>query len=290
MSSITTVCISCGSKIRAANSMAGKTAPCPKCKAIVSFGDIEPRPAPASSRSGTQPTAPLDGLFDGTDIGDDLFAATNRSAPPQEPPAIDDASAASFTSQTHQAVRRGGVREAVDFSRPDTTMGDRYYLTYWFVDARGLAEKYLGILDECIASANFPDIRVTPVTVTNGSPAGCLNFLHRRWEFNALAIWSTKDQLSHSRCIYKATEFGNVLHLSLLFYTHSSAGCSRLVAGAQGGLGDINLSEYEEAFQRFIWMAVRAAVERLAVTPIKSQEDERRQRDFTSTLKALVKR
>lgn len=256
----------------------------------MSFGDMKAEPAPPSPRSGVRTPFPSDGFFDSAVLDDDLLAAANQFVPTPQPLDEDEAIVAPRASQESHTVRRAGGREAVDFSRPETTMGDRYYLTYWFADARGLADKYLGILDECIASANFPEIRVTPVTVTNGSPAGCLSFLHRRWEFNALAIWSTKDQLSHSRCIYKATEFGNILHLSLIFYTHLPAGCNRIAAGATGALGDINLSEYEEAFQRFIWMAVRAAVERLAVTPIKSQEDERRQRDFTSTLKALVKR
>lgn len=155
---------------------------------------------------------------------------------------------------------------------------ERYYFTMWFDSAAGYSDKLLDEVKKAIEKSGFPNISSNPVIVSSG---GCLSMFGSE-KFEAIKIVSNKTELDHFGCLYKATEFGNILHISLLFYTDNTKGCVKalqdafkLMFKAFLGGATIKEQEYQEVFQRLFFMVVHEASSNLGVEAIHSEFDHR---------------
>lgn len=264
MTKKTITCNNCQVRLRVAEDFNKSEVKCPKCEAVIVVvpeleSPIEP-PMPI-----VKPDIPAHQMVDNP-YGN---PRPTSQAPPGQVPIVPQAKYVQATD-----------REMVIFDKKKTVMGDRYYLTLWFEEAKGFSEQYLNEVRSCIIQSRFPEVHIKPATATNHN-AGCLAFLFPTFKFDAIAFWSKRDDLEHFRCLYKAKEFGNVLHISLMFYTQVDLGCNQMLSNlfkfAQAG-DDLEKAEYEEAFSRFVWMVLLEAADRLGSTPIKKQVDERQKK------------
>lgn len=168
---------------------------------------------------------------------------------------------------------------------------DRYYFTLWFDNAAGYSDKYLQEVKTALTKSQFPQISFDNVHVKSG---GCLFGLFGSEEFDAVHMESAEEELSDFGCLYKATEFGNLLHISLLFYQKELGFFAQLVAFIKAILSifskssDIRKVEYKEAFTRLLFMSIHVAAENLGVDPIKSDFDDRKGRKDASGLGGLI--
>ena len=167
----------------------------------------------------------------------------------------------------------------------------RYYYTLWYNNATGYAAKFLTSVQEAIETSAFPEILVERKTFHTG---GCY-LLGKQWDygtekvqsFDGFVFHSLRPDLAAQRCVYKASEFGNILHVSIIFYTELP-GCS----GSKPGCSDMRKGlldhEYEEVFERLVWMIVEEATRRLGDEPLHTEKSEREKSGGKSGLGGLL--
>jgi hypothetical protein len=270
------ICPNCHASLKAAKKAAGKSLRCPKCSTLISVPLEQQDSNDSYDGDGSAPSINMDLSTDAasghySDRGVGSFSRS-QSVSDSQPSA--DRGRGAKPSQERQQIVLDNIQVA--------TL-ERYYFTMWYEDARGFAEQVLEYVQDHVHQSQFPDIRITPVTAQSKSlGCGCLSFLFPkgRFRFDGINLYSEREKLSHSRCLYKAREYGNVLHVSLIFYNHNKPqGCSMFGQQDRQTSNDIiEEKEYEEAFHRFIWMLVRRAIESLSSEPLKSELDERKKR------------
>jgi hypothetical protein len=270
------ICPNCHASLKASKKAAGKSLRCPKCSTTISVPLEQQDSNDSYDGDGSAPFINMDLSTDAAsdhdsdeyDTDRELGSFSRSQSASDYQPSADRGRGARPSQERHQIV----------FDNVLNVIGIRYYFTLWYKDARGFAAQVLEYVEDHVHQSQFPDIRIAPVTAQSKSQ-GCLSFLvPGGFRFDGIGLYSEREGQSHSRCLYKAREFGNVLHISLIFYTHKKpTGCSTLWQLARQAKNDnLEEQEYAEAFQRFIWMLVRAAIESLSSEPLKSQLDERK--------------
>lgn len=150
----------------------------------------------------------------------------------------------------------------------------RFYYTLWYANAAGYSTKFLQAVQQSVAASAFPEVHQENVVVHTG---GCyllgnhFDFGSKKQSFDAVLFHSLRPDLKNQRCIYKATEFGNILHVTLLFFTEVQ-GCMASANPVKKGLLE---EEYEEVFQRLVWMLLVDATARMGVEAIHVEKSER---------------
>jgi hypothetical protein len=158
-----------------------------------------------------------------------------------------------------------------------TTITNRYYFTLWFENATGYSDKFLEEVKKALEKSNFPQIAFKDAHVKSG---GCLGLFGAE-EFDAIHISSGQADLKELGCLYKSSEFGNLLHLSLLFYTKKKGFFAMLIAIIKaifsifGKSSSIKEEEYKEVFNRLLFMSIDEAAGKLGVDPLQVEFDNR---------------
>jgi len=270
------ICPNCHASLKTSKKSVGKSLRCPRCSTPISVRLEQQDSNDSYDGDGSVSSINMDSArirasdhySDESDNDHELGSFSRTQSESDYQPSADRGRDARPSRECQQIV----------FDNVQNVIGKRYYFTLWYEDARGFAGQVLEYVQDHVHQSQFPDICIMPVTAQRKSQ-GCLSFLTPGgFRFDGIGLYSEREGLSHSRCIYKAREYGNVLHVSLIFYTHKKPqGCSLLRQQArQTSKDNLEEQEYAEAFQRFIWMLVRAAIESLSSEPLKSQLDERK--------------
>ena len=155
----------------------------------------------------------------------------------------------------------------------------RFYYTLWFENATGYSTKFLTAIQEAVTASAFPEILLERTTLHTG---GCY-FLGKQYDFGTekaqsfegYIFHSLREDLAQQRCIYKATEFGNILHISILFY-NEVPGCNQNFSlGCSSKKKGLLEKEYEEVFERIVWMIIEEASKRLGEDALHTEKSDR---------------
>jgi hypothetical protein len=141
----------------------------------------------------------------------------------------------------------------------------RSHVTFWFKDAAGYSEKYLVLVKEALHKSNFPELAIEDIEINAGG--GCLSGRAKE-KYTGLSVYSNKKDLRALRCLYKATEFGNLLHISMIILLIPSmlpTGCLQSFKKKEPTLKEI---EYAEVLEDLIEMAGEDATQHLGVEPV----------------------
>jgi hypothetical protein len=155
----------------------------------------------------------------------------------------------------------------------------RSHVTFWFKDAAGYSEKYLALIKQALQKSHFPELNLEEVEVIVGG--GCLSGSSKE-RFNGLSVYSNKKELRALRCLYKASEFSNLLHVSMIVYTLPAGLIQRLVYAFLPFLLSLPVIsfffrkkdptlkeiEYAEVLDNLIGMAGKEAIRNLGVEPL----------------------
>ena len=158
-----------------------------------------------------------------------------------------------------------------------TPLMDRYYFTMWFENATSYSDQFLNEVKAALQKSNFPQINFQDVHVKSG---GCLGIFGAE-EFDAVHIESDQEDLKNIGCIYKSSEFGNLVHLSLLFYQKKQGFFELLIAFIKalfsifGKSTSIKEAEYKEVFYRLLHMSISEAASKLGSDPLQVEFDPR---------------
>ena len=158
-----------------------------------------------------------------------------------------------------------------------TPLMDRYYFTMWFENATGYSDQFLNEVKAALQKSNFPQINFQDVHVKSG---GCLGIFGAE-EFDAVHIESDQEDLKNIGCIYKSSEFGNLVHLSLLFYQKERGFFELLIEFIKalfstfGKSTSIKAAEYQEVFYRLLHMSISEAASKLGADPLQVEFDPR---------------
>jgi hypothetical protein len=159
-----------------------------------------------------------------------------------------------------------------------TPLTNRYYFTMWFENATGYSDQFLNEVKTALQKSNFPQINFQDVHVKSG---GCLGRFGAE-EFDAVHIESDQEDLKDIGCIYKSSEFGNLVHLSLLFYQKQRRGFFENLKAAIKALfsifkksNSIKEAEYQEVFYRLLHMSISEAASKLGSDPLQVEFDPR---------------
>ena len=158
-----------------------------------------------------------------------------------------------------------------------TPLTKRYYFTMWFENATGYSDQFLNEVKAALQKSNFPQINFQDVHVKSG---GCLGIFGAE-EFDAVHIESDQEDLKNIGCIYKSSEFGNLVHLSLLFYRKKRGFFALLIAFIKalfsifGKSNSIKEAEYQEVFYRLLHMSISEAASKLGSDPLQVEFDPR---------------
>ena len=158
------------------------------------------------------------------------------------------------------------------------TITGRFYYTFWYENATGYSEKFLSGVQEAVASSGFPEIHQERATIHTG---GCYLFGNhmdfgatKKQSFDGYLFHSLRTDLAAQRCIYKATEFGNILHISIIFFTELP-GCGGNKSGCSSFKKGLLEQEYEEVFRRLVWMIVEEGTRRIGDNALHTEKSER---------------
>lgn len=158
-----------------------------------------------------------------------------------------------------------------------TPINSRYYFTMWFDNATGYSDKFLAEVKKVLQQSNFPQIEYSDAHVQSG---GCMGLFGGE-QFDAVHISSKQKDLQDLGCLYKSTEFGNLVHISLLFYTKQIGFFAKLAAMLKslfslfGSSSMIKEEEYKEVFNRLLFMSIQEAADKLGVDPLQVEFDSR---------------
>jgi len=158
-----------------------------------------------------------------------------------------------------------------------TPIISRYYFTMWFENAEGYSDKFLDEVKNALRKSNFPQVEFSDAHVKSG---GCLGIFGAE-QFDAVHISSRQDDLKDLGCLYKSTEFGNLVHVSLLTYQKKLGFLALLIKMIKGILSiftkssSIKEEEYKEVFNRLLFMSINEAAGKLGVDPLQVDFDSR---------------
>ena len=180
------------------------------------------------------------------------------------------------------------------------TLTGRFYYTLWLKNAAGYSNKFLTCIQEAVDASAFPEILLERATLHTG---GCyLPFIDKQFDFgtdkvqsfDGYIFHSLREDLAQQRCIYKATEFGNILHVSILFYNEiPNLGCRERINQPIGCLPKkqgLLEQEYVEVFERIVWMIIEEAAKRLDEEPLHIEKSDRDTPKKSSGLGSLLEK
>lgn len=163
-----------------------------------------------------------------------------------------------------------------------TPILSRYYFTMWFENATGYSEQFLDEVKKSLNQSNFPQVEFADAHVKSG---GCLGLIGAE-QFDAVHISSRQQDLKDLGCLYKSSEFGNLVHVSLLMYQKKvgffellkrifKLFLTILTMGIFSKASTIKEEEYKEVFNRLLFMAINEAAGKLGVDPLQVEFDTR---------------
>ena len=158
-----------------------------------------------------------------------------------------------------------------------TPITNRYYFTMWFENATGYSDQFLNEVKAALQKSNFPQINFQDAHVKSG---GCLGIFGAE-QFDAVHIESNQEDLKGMGCLYKSTEFGNLIHVSLLFYAKKRGFFEMLISFLKILLSfvvksaAIKEAEYQEVFYRLLHMSIQEAAGKLGADPLQVEFDPR---------------
>jgi hypothetical protein len=152
----------------------------------------------------------------------------------------------------------------------------------WFENATGYSEKFLDEVKKSLNQSNFPQVEFADAHVKSG---GCLGLIGTE-QFDAVHISSRQEDLKDLGCLYKSSEFGNLVLVSLLMY-NKKVGFFEILKrlfkliltiftmGMFSKGSTIKEEEYKEVFNRLLFMAINEAAGKLGVDPLQVEFDTR---------------
>ena len=161
----------------------------------------------------------------------------------------------------------------VNIDPKENMITGKYSKTLWYsLNADGFEIKFLEEVKSSLEKSGFPNLAVEEVTIkTGGFTTG-----YKNEQFEALQFYSKREDLEANRCCFSATQFGNVMHISIYFITNNEGGCakglSKLLSMLSGdGRKSLKEEEYAQAWQDFILMLLNDAIRNL---PVQAAHDK----------------
>ena len=167
------------------------------------------------------------------------------------------------------------MNKIVNIEPKKNNITSRHYSTIWYKDAEGLESKFLDEIKNAVSKSKFPDIIIEDITIKTG---GCMG----QWkdeQFEAVQLYSNRDDLKNNRCAFSATQLGNLLHISLYFIQHvtvNPAGCFPLLnLFNSGGGASLKEDDYKHAFENLVWMVFKEAEKNIPLDPVHIEKADR---------------